>query len=39
MKMEHAVKAPRAGVVKAFRFQVGESVPDGAELVEFVADG
>jgi 3-methylcrotonyl-CoA carboxylase alpha subunit len=35
MKMEHTIAAPSAGVVKAFRFNVGEQVTDGAELVEF----
>jgi 3-methylcrotonyl-CoA carboxylase alpha subunit len=38
MKMEHTIAAPVAGVVKAFRFNVGEQVSDGAELVEFEAD-
>jgi 3-methylcrotonyl-CoA carboxylase alpha subunit len=36
MKMEHTIAAPAAGVVKSFRFGVGEQVGDGAELVEFV---
>jgi 3-methylcrotonyl-CoA carboxylase alpha subunit len=35
MKMEHTIAAPAAGVVKAFRFNVGDQVTDGAELVEF----
>jgi 3-methylcrotonyl-CoA carboxylase alpha subunit len=34
MKMEHTIKAPRAGVVKAFHFAPGEQVSEGAELVE-----
>jgi 3-methylcrotonyl-CoA carboxylase alpha subunit len=34
MKMEHALKAPRAGTVKAFRCAVGEQVSEGAVLVE-----
>ena len=38
MKMEHTIAAPSAGTVKAFRFNVGEQVSDGAELVEFEAD-
>jgi 3-methylcrotonyl-CoA carboxylase alpha subunit len=38
MKMEHTIAAPAAGTVKAFRFNVGEQVSDGAELVEFEAD-
>jgi 3-methylcrotonyl-CoA carboxylase alpha subunit len=37
MKMEHTVLAPRAGVVKALRFGVGDQVTEGAELVEFEA--
>jgi 3-methylcrotonyl-CoA carboxylase alpha subunit len=37
MKMEHTIAAPAAGVVKAFRFNVGDQVTDGAELVEFEA--
>jgi len=35
MKMEHTIAAPASGVVKAFFFNVGEQVSDGAELVEF----
>jgi 3-methylcrotonyl-CoA carboxylase alpha subunit len=35
MKMEHTIAAPAAGVVKAFRFGVGDQVADGAELLEF----
>jgi 3-methylcrotonyl-CoA carboxylase alpha subunit len=38
MKMEHTIAAPVAGTVKAFHFNVGEQVSDGAELVEFDAD-
>ncbi|MCX7165112.1 MAG: acetyl/propionyl/methylcrotonyl-CoA carboxylase subunit alpha [Rhodocyclales bacterium] len=38
MKMEHTIAAPAAGLVKAFRFSVGEQVSDGAELVEFEAE-
>jgi 3-methylcrotonyl-CoA carboxylase alpha subunit len=34
MKMEHTIKAPRAGVVKAFRFEAGDQVSEGVELVE-----
>jgi 3-methylcrotonyl-CoA carboxylase alpha subunit len=34
MKMEHTIKAPRAGVVKAFRFEPGDQVSEGLELVE-----
>jgi 3-methylcrotonyl-CoA carboxylase alpha subunit len=39
MKMEHTVKAPRAGVVKAFRFGAGDQVAEGVELVEFEPEG
>ena len=35
MKMEHAIKAPCDGVVKAHRFQPGDQVNDGDLLVEF----
>jgi 3-methylcrotonyl-CoA carboxylase alpha subunit len=38
MKMEHTIAAPADGTVKAFRFNVGEQVGDGAELVDFAAD-
>jgi biotin carboxyl carrier protein len=34
MKMEHAIKAPRAGVVKALKHRVGDRVREGAALVE-----
>jgi 3-methylcrotonyl-CoA carboxylase alpha subunit len=33
MKMEHAVKAPRDGKVKAVHFATGDQVSDGAELL------
>ena len=35
MKMEHTITAPSAGLLKAFRFAVGDQVTDGVELVEF----
>ena len=35
MKMEHTITAPAAGVVKAFCYEPGEQVSDGAALVEF----
>jgi 3-methylcrotonyl-CoA carboxylase alpha subunit len=35
MKMEHTLAAPATGIVKAYRYAVGEQVADGAELVEF----
>jgi 3-methylcrotonyl-CoA carboxylase alpha subunit len=34
MKMEHAIVAPRAGVVTKLRFAAGDRVPEGAVLVE-----
>jgi acetyl/propionyl-CoA carboxylase alpha subunit len=34
MKMEHAIKAPRAGVVKALKHRVGDRVREGALLAE-----
>ena len=34
MKMEHTVRAPRAGIVKKLRFARGERVDEGAVLVE-----
>jgi len=35
MKMEHTIAAPAKGRLKAFRFGVGDSVDEGAELVDF----
>ncbi|CAG0983972.1 partial 3-methylcrotonyl-CoA carboxylase alpha subunit, partial [Rhodocyclaceae bacterium] len=35
MKMEHTIAAPAKGLLKAFRFGVGDSVAEGAELVDF----
>jgi 3-methylcrotonyl-CoA carboxylase alpha subunit len=35
MKMEHTIAAPAKGMLKAFRFGVGDSVSEGAELVDF----
>ncbi len=35
MKMEHTITAPAAGIVKAFHYEVGDQVGDGAELVDF----
>jgi 3-methylcrotonyl-CoA carboxylase alpha subunit len=37
MKMEHSIFAPSAGVLKAYRFAVGDQVSYGVELVEFEA--
>ena len=38
MKMEHTINAPASGLVKSFRFAIGEQVGDSAELVEFEID-
>ncbi|MCB1747994.1 MAG: ATP-grasp domain-containing protein, partial [Gammaproteobacteria bacterium] len=35
MKMEHTICAPADGTVKAFFFDAGEQVTEGAELVDF----
>ena len=37
MKMEHTIAAPAEGIVRSFRYGIGEQVSDGAELVEFEA--
>jgi len=39
MKMEHTIAAPAKGRLKAFRFGVGDSVAEGAELVDFEPEG
>jgi 3-methylcrotonyl-CoA carboxylase alpha subunit len=38
MKMEHTIRAPAAGVVQEFYFQVGSLVDGGAELLAFEAN-
>jgi len=38
MKMEHTLRAPAGGIVKDFKFQVGDQVSEGVELVSFEAD-
>ncbi|MEP4891819.1 MAG: acetyl/propionyl/methylcrotonyl-CoA carboxylase subunit alpha [Aliiglaciecola sp.] len=38
MKMEHAIKAPKAGVVKEFYFAAGDLVDGGAVLLDFEAE-
>ncbi|MBI4756800.1 MAG: acetyl/propionyl/methylcrotonyl-CoA carboxylase subunit alpha [Betaproteobacteria bacterium] len=38
MKMEHTLNAPAAGIVRRFRYRVGDQVGDGVELVEFEAE-
>jgi 3-methylcrotonyl-CoA carboxylase alpha subunit len=35
MKKEHTISAPRAGMVKAFRYAAGDQVAEGAALVDF----
>ncbi len=35
MKMEHTIKAPYDGVIRAYKFNAGEQVKDGDLLVEF----
>jgi 3-methylcrotonyl-CoA carboxylase alpha subunit len=34
MKMEHTIRAPAAGMLKGFRYAVGDQVAEGAELVD-----
>lgn len=34
MKMEHSIRAPHAGVIKALYCQEGEMVSEGSALVE-----
>ncbi|HWS13264.1 MAG TPA: biotin/lipoyl-containing protein, partial [Rhodocyclaceae bacterium] len=38
MKMEHTIAAPAPGLLKTFRYAVGDQVAEGAELVEFEPD-
>jgi 3-methylcrotonyl-CoA carboxylase alpha subunit len=35
MKMEHMLRAPRDGILKEFKFQLGDQVGEGVELVTF----
>jgi 3-methylcrotonyl-CoA carboxylase alpha subunit len=35
MKMEHMVRAPKGGIVKEFKFHLGDHVGDGVELATF----
>ena len=35
MKMEQSISSPRAGVIKAVKIAVGETVPSGTVLIEF----
>ncbi|MEJ0093669.1 MAG: biotin carboxylase N-terminal domain-containing protein [Methylocella sp.] len=38
MKMEHLLRAPSSGIVRAFKFALGDQVAEGAKLVSFEAD-
>jgi biotin carboxyl carrier protein len=38
MKMEHAIAAPCAGVVREVRFARGDQVREGDELIAFETD-
>ena len=38
MKMEHTIRAPSAGTVDSFYYQVGDLVDGGAELLKFKTD-
>ncbi len=38
MKMEHTIRAPGDGVVRAFYYQSGDLVDGGAELLDFEAN-
>ena len=38
MKMEHTVRAPQAGTLRAFRVQVGDQVKMGEQLMDFLPD-
>ena len=35
MKMEHMLRAPRGGILKEFKFQLGDHVTEGVELATF----
>ena len=35
MKMEHMLRAPKAGILKEFKFQLGDHVSEGVELATF----
>ncbi|MCO5163694.1 MAG: acetyl/propionyl/methylcrotonyl-CoA carboxylase subunit alpha [Mesorhizobium sp.] len=39
MKMEHTLNAPGDGTLNAFRYDVGDFVEEGTQLVEFESDG
>ena len=39
MKMEHTLNAPGDGTLIAFRYDVGDFVEEGTQLVEFESDG
>ena len=35
MKMEHMLRAPKGGILKEFKFQLGDHVGEGVELATF----
>jgi 3-methylcrotonyl-CoA carboxylase alpha subunit len=35
MKMEHTVFSPQDGFVKSIRYQIGDQVEEGCELIDF----
>ena len=35
MKMEHMLRAPNGGILKDFKFQLGDHVGEGVELATF----
>ena len=35
MKMEHMLRAPKSGILKGFKFQLGDQVGEGVELATF----
>ncbi|MGQ0444486.1 MAG: biotin/lipoyl-containing protein, partial [Beijerinckiaceae bacterium] len=37
MKMEHMLRAPKKGILKDFKFQIGDHVAEGVELATFEA--
>jgi 3-methylcrotonyl-CoA carboxylase alpha subunit len=39
MKMEHTIRAPHAGIVRAFKYRIGERVKEGSTLVDLEAVG
>jgi 3-methylcrotonyl-CoA carboxylase alpha subunit len=39
MKMEHTITAPADGTVEAVHYAAGDLVEEGADLIDFAADG